>query len=116
MIAKTCDVFVSSRVGACHESSNLNLISRGCCVRQSWQLHAAGDIESNLMVKAPIEINQHCLSFGKNELQLKDPIISNALTQPLCLVSKKRVDGHRFKAQSYPDGARLLQNFSRRAQ
>ena len=112
LIAKACDIFMFYRAAVCHELSDLSLILRGPRIRQSRQLHATGDIECNLVVKAPIEINQHCLSFGKNEFQLKDPIISNALAQSLCLVGKKRVDKSRFKAQSYPDAARLLQNFS----
>src|ERR1700722_16656279 len=112
MLGKTCDIVMFSRVAVFHESSDLSLISRSCRIRQGWQLHATRDIECKLVVKAPIEINQHCLAFSKNEFQLKDPIISNALAKPLCSVGKKRVDKSRFKAQSYPDGARLLENFS----
>src|SRR5262249_12914557 len=115
LIAKAYDIVVVSRVAECHEPGDLSLISGGCRIRQRWQLHATGDIECNLVVKAPIEINQHCLSFGKNEFQFKDPIISNALAQPLCLVGKKRVDKTWFKAQAYPGAARLLHNLSCRA-
>src|SRR6516165_1519717 len=102
MIAKACDIVSFSGVAVCHKPGDVSLISRCCRVRQSWQFHAAGDIQRNLVIKAPIEIDQHCLSVGNNEFQFKNPVISYALAQPLCLLGKKGVDKSWFKAKPYP--------------